>query len=203
MSDDTIRTSGNRFEDRTPLIVTVEIDRGALAALKDHPATLWPDSNGSHYVRAVRRGVAALAAAVEIHPDMGTGADVSGVPADGPAPHGVWTLKKQSGHLPDEEIRLQLASENYPEQELLVIWPADDDPSAHIVHTTDRLESLDGTTSQVVCGECAGPAMPDITCVHDAPVETEVVTRAMLEEWLDAIDAGATTPGDIRAELGW
>lgn len=59
-------TSGNRYEDRTPIAVTVKTDRGALTALKDHPAMLQPNNNGSYFVMAVKRGVAALMAAVEM-----------------------------------------------------------------------------------------------------------------------------------------
>lgn len=55
--------SGNRFNDATPVIVTMTIDKGALAALKDNPHMLQGDQEGMHYANAVRRGCKALAKA--------------------------------------------------------------------------------------------------------------------------------------------
>lgn len=52
------------FEDRTPVTVTFETDKGALAALKDNPLRLNEDVEGSWFGNAVRRGCRHLDAAV-------------------------------------------------------------------------------------------------------------------------------------------
>jgi hypothetical protein len=49
-----------RFEDTTPVRLTLEIDRGALEALIDNPLVLHPDVPDAHFGNAVRRGVKAL-----------------------------------------------------------------------------------------------------------------------------------------------
>lgn len=56
----------NTFEDRRPITVVFETDRGALAALKDNPLILSEDVPGSYFANAVRRGVGHLhSAAIE------------------------------------------------------------------------------------------------------------------------------------------
>lgn len=54
----------NRFEDETPITVTVATTKGALTALMDNPALLLPADTGP-FVAAVHRGVADLRKAVE------------------------------------------------------------------------------------------------------------------------------------------
>lgn len=59
----TDRSAVSAFEDRTPVRVSFETDRGALAALKDNPLLLSEDVEGSFFANAVRRGIRHLRAA--------------------------------------------------------------------------------------------------------------------------------------------
>lgn len=52
-----------RFEDPTPVTLTVRTTNGALAALLDHPALMCEPEEGMYFVKAVHRGVADLRAA--------------------------------------------------------------------------------------------------------------------------------------------
>jgi hypothetical protein len=51
---------GEPFTDTTPVEGALQIDRGALAALIDHPATLTEPAPDAYFVNAVLRGVTAL-----------------------------------------------------------------------------------------------------------------------------------------------
>lgn len=56
----------SRFNDETPIRITFATTRGALAALKDHPARLSPVSEGSYFVNAVHRALDDLGKAEEL-----------------------------------------------------------------------------------------------------------------------------------------
>lgn len=65
----------SRFNDLGPVRLVLTIDRGALAALKDHPALLQPDEPGAYFVSAVHRGVKALSEAAELEGEWTVGGE--------------------------------------------------------------------------------------------------------------------------------